>query len=65
MSRSHSGVGEQAEPITDTHVVRWELMGGTLTSILFVAAGPSAGGEEGYIDALLGPERTRECFFSG
>ena len=36
----------------------------TDNQLLFITAGP-AGGSNCYIDALLGPERTRECFFHG
>ena len=37
-------------------------MGGTLTNILFVCCRPECRWEKSYIGALLGPERTRECF---
>ena len=41
-----------------------ELMGGTLT--IFIAYDRSSvAGRGGYTDTLLGPERTRECFFPG
>ena len=35
----------------------------TDNQFLFVTAGLSVGGSKSYIGMLLGPERTRECFF--
>ena len=32
---------------------------------LFITTGLSVGGSKCYIGILLGPERTRECFFQG
>ena len=53
-----------AETVSDAYVVRRMLMGGTLTG--FIAGGRSCVFDRGgYIDTLLGPERTRECFLLG
>jgi hypothetical protein len=50
-----------AETVSFPFVERRTLMGGTLTPI--PAGGwSSVSGCGGYIDTLLGPERTRECF---
>ncbi|GAA5070030.1 hypothetical protein GCM10023318_61870 [Nocardia callitridis] len=51
------------ETISGPYVVRWMLMGGTLTGFSEVSVGPEWLIVWGYIDTLLGPERTRECFF--
>ena len=54
---------ELAEPVSFPHVERRELTGGTLTTNSFIVspAMPETGAS--YIDALLGPERTRESMF--
>jgi hypothetical protein len=58
-------VGEWlAETVSDPFVVRLELMGGTLTAFIAYDTG-SVRSRDGYTDTLLGPERTRECVFSG
>lgn len=51
-------------PFMSSNVGLRELMGGTLTSFIAFDQSCVVGRGE-YIGTLLGPERTRECFFLG
>ena len=52
-----------AEPVSFPHVERRELTGGTLTTNSFIVSPAMPASRTSYIDALLGPERTRESMF--
>ena len=63
LSKEHLAIlRDRPEPVPEVHA-GLVLMGGTLTSIT-VYRGNSVFLGGGYIGALLGPERTRECFVS-
>ena len=59
----HNGGSSRAETVSFPYVERQKLMGGTL-AIITTCGASSVWFRSGYIGALLGPERTRECLIS-